>query len=158
MNGVGFSSNFRGHVCSFPSLVDYLAAGGSSSSVSSLLRLPPGTIYDGNCPSTITNGVTVTIPANGGFSGSSNIPSPPASASYVSSVQELSNWASSTGAASQCPDGVASSTCDPGAPSTAPSSNTSQTHSPCREATEFQVSSSWIKAPPMRRHFGATPY
>jgi hypothetical protein len=51
--------------------------------------------------------------SSSGFDGSTNIPNPPAAANYVDEIQELSDWSGATGAASQCPNGVASSTCDP---------------------------------------------
>jgi len=48
-----------------------------------------------------------------GFDGSPNIPTPPASAYQVESIQNLPNWNSATGAISTCANGVASSTCNP---------------------------------------------
>ena len=48
-----------------------------------------------------------------GFDGSLNIPIPPSSAYYVDNIDNLSNWTSATGAASGCPNGVASPTCNP---------------------------------------------
>jgi len=56
--------------------------------------------------------VTINVIANG-FDGSANIPNPPASASNVDKIQELTGWSGETGAASQCPNGVATSSCDP---------------------------------------------
>jgi hypothetical protein len=48
-----------------------------------------------------------------GFDGSSHIPSPPSTSRVVTNIQQLSKWAGKTGAASQCPGGKPSSTCDP---------------------------------------------
>jgi len=59
------------------------------------------------------NGSASSQSQSGNFAGSVNIPNPPSSAILVSQIQQLSNWSSSTGAASQCPNGVASPTCNP---------------------------------------------
>jgi hypothetical protein len=48
-----------------------------------------------------------------GFDGSLNIPQPSSNALVNSRTQELTDWSSSTGAASSCPNGVVSSTCHP---------------------------------------------
>ena len=48
-----------------------------------------------------------------GYDGSKTIPEPPASASLYADLDDLTKWSAKTGAASQCPDGVASATCDP---------------------------------------------
>jgi hypothetical protein len=48
-----------------------------------------------------------------GFDGSSNIPNPPSSANHSVGIDNLSGWSSATGAASSCPNGVPSSTCNP---------------------------------------------
>ena len=68
------------------------------------------------CDTDVTLNVTASSSSSsssGGFDGSSNIPNPPSSATHYTDIQELSDWKSSTGAASQCPGGVPSSKCDP---------------------------------------------
>jgi len=48
-----------------------------------------------------------------GFDGSASIPNPPNGAVDIRNIQKLTGWKGLTGAASQCPGGVASSTCNP---------------------------------------------
>jgi hypothetical protein len=52
-------------------------------------------------------------PVGTGFLGSINIPNPPTSAIHSTDIDNYNNWSSATGAVSQCPDGVASPTCNP---------------------------------------------
>jgi hypothetical protein len=62
-------------------------------------------------------GVTGAPDAGGGsgtgYDGSSTIPEPPTGAALYANLDDLTGWSAATGAASQCPNGVASPTCDP---------------------------------------------
>jgi hypothetical protein len=63
-----------------------------------------------------SSGVIMIDPADtsgSGFDGSPNIPIPPSFAHYAGNIDDLSNWNSATGAIPSCPNGVASSTCNP---------------------------------------------
>jgi hypothetical protein len=53
------------------------------------------------------NRIIATASTGGGFAGSNTIPIPPANATHVGSIDNLTNWSSATGAASACPNGVA---------------------------------------------------
>ena len=51
--------------------------------------------------------------AAAGYAGSSSIPNPPATAHLYDKLDDLTGWSAATGAASSCPDGKPSSTCNP---------------------------------------------
>jgi hypothetical protein len=53
------------------------------------------------------------LAAGAGYAGSSSIPNPPATAHLFNKLDELTGWSAATGAASSCPDGKPSSTCNP---------------------------------------------
>jgi hypothetical protein len=63
-----------------------------------------------------SSGTYVIDPADtsgSGFDGSPNIPIPPSFSYYVDNIQNLANWSSATGAVAACPNGMASSACNP---------------------------------------------
>jgi hypothetical protein len=67
------------------------------------------------CPA-VTSAITIVAcggSGGSGYDGSPCIPVPPSSATLYDNIDNLTSWSTATGAASSCPNGSATPTCDP---------------------------------------------